>query len=115
MRAVGTWLRERGARVNAFYLSNVEQYLFPGRGYSASADEPWAHFYASVATLPLDSTSRFIRSATTGFNRGGGFAFNGGTPRFLMQQLTSSMQELAAAARDGQIRGYADVLARSTP
>ncbi len=115
VRAVGAWLKDRGARVNAFYLSNVEQYLFPGRFTTGGPDEPWARFYASVATLPLDSTSRFIRSATTGFGRGGGFGFNGGTPQFMMQQLTSSMLEIVGAARDGQIRGYQDVIGRSTP
>ena len=115
VRAVGAWLRDHGAKVNAFYLSNVEQYLFPNRGYPASTDDPWAKFYASVGTMPLDSTSRFIRSATNGFNRGGGFAFNANGPRFMMQQLTSSMMEIVAAARDGQIREYGDVIGRSRP
>lgn len=55
IRSVGEYLRERGLTVTAFYLSNVEQYLFRGRGV---ADR----FYGNVATLPLDSTSTFIRS-----------------------------------------------------
>ena len=41
--------------VTAFYLSNVEQYLFREIG---EADR----FYGNVAALPTDSTSMFIRS-----------------------------------------------------
>jgi len=55
IRAVGAWLKERGANVGAFYLSNVEQYLFRSP-FDAS------HFYENVATLPTDTTSMFIRS-----------------------------------------------------
>ena len=42
------------ATVAAFYLSNVEQYL--------SREHSWYSFCANVATLPLDSSSKFIRS-----------------------------------------------------
>jgi len=55
IRAVGEYLKERRATVTAFYLSNVEQYLF--REYDA-ADR----FYKNVEALPIDSTSTFIRS-----------------------------------------------------
>jgi len=55
IRSVGTWLRAREMLVTAFYLSNVEQYLFRESG---APDR----FYANVASLPIDSTSRFIRS-----------------------------------------------------
>lgn len=53
LRAIGHYLRQRNATVRAFYVSNVEQYLF-GDGADGA-------FYASVATLPIDSTSVFIR------------------------------------------------------
>ena len=55
IRAVGAWLRERRANVGAFYLSNVEQYLFRSTNDAA-------RFYENVATLPTDTTSMFIRS-----------------------------------------------------
>jgi hypothetical protein len=55
IRSVGSWLRDRGMTVTAFYVSNVEQYLF--RDPDASA-----RFYSSVSALPIDTTSRFIRS-----------------------------------------------------
>ena len=53
LRGIGTYLKSRGATVSAYYLSNVEQYLF--------GDNKQAAFYANVATLPVSSTSVFIR------------------------------------------------------
>ena len=54
IRAVGKYIRDRGATVTAFYLSNVEQYL--------TQDGIWGTFCANVAALPLDDSSTFIRS-----------------------------------------------------
>jgi hypothetical protein len=53
IRAVGTYVKEQGGTVTAFYLSNVEQYLQGGK---------WESFCANVATLPLDETSTYIYS-----------------------------------------------------
>jgi hypothetical protein len=54
LRAVGSYLKDRDARVGAFYLSNVEQYLVrEGR---------WQVFCDNAGALPLDETSSFIRS-----------------------------------------------------
>jgi hypothetical protein len=64
LRAVGKYVRDRGATISAFYLSNVEQYL--------TQDGIWGQFCANVATMPLDETSTFIRSGQRGFGRGGG-------------------------------------------
>lgn len=54
LRAVGKYLKEQGAVVSAFYLSNVEQYL--------ERQGVWPAFCRNVATLPLDGQSTFIRS-----------------------------------------------------
>jgi len=59
IRAVGDYVRTKGATVSAFYLSNVEQYLYQ--------DRIWGNFCRNVATLPLEMSSTFIRSV-----RGGG-------------------------------------------
>ncbi len=67
IRAVGKYLKEKGATVSAFYLSNVEQYL--------SQDGIWRDFCSNVATLPLDETSTFIR-ATRGGRYGAGFGLS---------------------------------------
>ncbi|HEX9565658.1 MAG TPA: hypothetical protein VF981_16885 [Gemmatimonadaceae bacterium] len=53
IRAIGDWLRTRGGVVRAFYVSNVEQYLFQ--------DGKARAFYDNVATLPVDDESVFIR------------------------------------------------------
>jgi hypothetical protein len=63
LRTVGSYLKERGATVTAFYVSNVEDYL--------QRNGAWPKFCANVAALPLDSNSVFIR---LNFGRSGLFA-----------------------------------------
>lgn len=53
LRAVGTYLRDRGAVLTAFYVSNVEDYL--------RRSTQWPAFCANVAAMPLDASSVFIR------------------------------------------------------
>jgi hypothetical protein len=53
LRGIGAYLRERRGVVRAFYVSNVEQYLFQDGKATA--------FYDNVAALPLDDRSVFIR------------------------------------------------------
>ena len=103
LRSVGTWLTERGARVGAFYVSNVEQYLF-------RQGDDWSRFYGNVATLPLDENSRFVRS-TSGGMRSYGNGTNG--PVMMMQQMLSPIGPLVNAARAGELMGYQDVISRS--
>ena len=79
LRAVGQYVRDRGAIVSAFYLSNVEQYL--------NQDGIWGHFCANVASMPLDETSTFIRSGGGGFGGGSG----------LMNRLGSMLVETRAS------------------
>jgi hypothetical protein len=55
IKSVGKWLRDRELKVMAFYVSNVEQYLWRESGVAQ-------RFYSNVSSLPLDSTSQFIRS-----------------------------------------------------
>lgn len=89
LRAVGTYLKAHGATVTAFYVSNVEQYLF--RNAVAPA------FYANVATLPLDRSSVFIRS-TFGRN----------------VMVVDPILDLLHAFDRGGLQGYMDVTARGT-
>jgi hypothetical protein len=53
LRAIGTYVRNHDATVTAFYLSNVEQYLFQENKQTA--------FYDNVRTLPVTEGSVFIR------------------------------------------------------
>jgi hypothetical protein len=53
LRSVGSFLKDHGVTVTAFYVSNVEDYL--------QRNGVWLKFCANVAALPLDSDSVFIR------------------------------------------------------
>jgi hypothetical protein len=63
IRAVAQYLHSVDAKVSAFYVSNVEQFLYQG--------STWDNFCRSVRALPIDETSMFIRSG-----RGGPFTAN---------------------------------------
>jgi hypothetical protein len=53
IRAIGAYVEKQGAVVSAFYLSNVEQYLFQ--------DGKARTFYENAASLPVNDRSVFIR------------------------------------------------------
>jgi hypothetical protein len=81
LRAVGKYLKEHGAVVGAYYLSNVEQYL--------EQQGLWYAFCSNVASLPLDDQSTFIRSVRGRPSNGSfGFGFGG-----LVNQLGSMKAE----------------------
>ena len=67
IRAIGAWVKEQGAVVSAFYVSNVEQYLFQDGKAQA--------FYENVATLPVNAKSVFIRPYS--MRRFGGYGGGG--------------------------------------
>ena len=92
IRAVGKYLKARNATVGAFYVSNVEQYL----GREGGIDE----FCASVASLPLDESSTFIRSERGGFTpRGGGVPRGRGFGGNFSSQLHSILGDITDCAR----------------
>jgi hypothetical protein len=97
LRSVGQYVKDHDAVVTAFYLSNVEQYLF--NEFKA------ADFYNNVATMPLDSSSTFIRT----FSGGGG----GGPFRFVT--MLSPMTEFLAEFRAGNVSQYGNVRNLSRP
>jgi len=104
LRAVGQWTAARGARVTAFYVSNVEQYLFQ------QGDEA-QRFYQNVATLPLDATSTFIRSFS-----GPRFVYDPNLPLRPQSQagrslqLVSSIPQTLQAVREGRVVSWLDVI-----
>ncbi len=104
IRAVAKYLEDHHAIASVFYTSNVEQYLF-------RQDDDWGKYYRNVATLPLDSTSTFIRSVGSGR---GFFAGAAGTPFAQLggrlPSKTSSMIELLKAFNEGRIQTYGDVI-----
>ena len=105
LRAVGQWARDRGARVTTFYVSNVEQYLFQ------QGDES-RRFYENVASLPIDSTSTFVRSFSGGRYMGADSTLTlkpqSAAGRSL--QLTSSIHDTLRAFTEGRLASWLDVI-----
>jgi hypothetical protein len=95
LRAVGRYLKAHGARVNVFYTSNVEFYLFEHGG--------WNGFLANVATLPLDRNSVFIRAHFDNGSRQGSRSSTELDP----------IGDVMSAYSAGRIRSYGDVMRRS--
>jgi hypothetical protein len=89
IREVGRYLASHDATVTAFYLSNVERYLFERR-------RAWRGFYTNVAVLPYDDESLFIRAV---LNR----------PAFTLVSLVAPIADLMNAFTQGRIRQYQDV------
>jgi hypothetical protein len=96
LKAVGGYLKEHGAVVSAFYLSNVERYLFQ--------DGIWGTFMQNVAALPLGDSSTFIRSCFDSCSQYG-------EPRSI--SLLDSMSGLLRDTTAGRVSTYRDVLAHS--
>ncbi|HEX8942941.1 MAG TPA: hypothetical protein VF785_07390 [Gemmatimonadaceae bacterium] len=100
IRSVSAYLKEHHATVTAFYLSNVEQYLF-------NQEDDWRKFFGNVGSLPLDSTSTFIRSV---FN---GMGFNRAGPGMRAQQMLASMLTQVRLFNEGRLSSYYDVVQTS--
>jgi hypothetical protein len=82
LRAVGTYVAAHDSVIAAFYVSNVEQYLFQ--------NDVWRKFYDNVATLPIDGESVFIRSIKG---------------REVLDPIKSVLREVA----DGRVQTYPDL------
>jgi hypothetical protein len=103
LRAIGAVMRERGQMLSAFYISNVEFYLYRDGRFPA--------FVENLKTLPRDARSTMIRSVFPG-----GFA--GRPPQnvpgyystSLVQPLGTMLSDLAA----GKYLGYADLVYASS-
>ena len=100
LRSVGQYIREHGETVSAFYVSNVEQYLFQ--------DGLWSEFARNVAALPLDESSLFIRSVSSRFGYAGPYQWEDGR--------ASAIDPILGLIRDfeaGRISTYYHVNVRS--
>jgi hypothetical protein len=100
IREVANYLKERNAIVTAFYLSNVEQYLF-------NQGDDWSNFYKNASALPLDSTSTFIRSVFNGMGTYGGFMRG--------EQMLASILAQTNAFKQGKLQSYWEVINSSHP
>lgn len=100
IKNVGDYLKANHVNVTAFYLSNVEQYLF-------NQNDDWKKFFGNISTLPLDSTSTFIRSSFNGMGPQSAQYF---ASMMRSQQLRASMLEQLQLFKDGKILSYYDIL-----
>jgi hypothetical protein len=100
LRGVGKYIRDHDGTVSAFYVSNVEQYLYQ--------NEVFSEFARNVATLPVDRSSTFIRSVSARFGYAGAqLAFDG---------RATSLYPIRDFVRDfqaGRLRTYRDLNSRS--
>jgi hypothetical protein len=90
-RTVGRYLKDQNATVSAFYLSNVEMYILDR--------DQWSNFCANVASLPVDSSSTFIRFVLANYSR-------------YVSRVTRGFDVLSALA---SISDFADVVNAGTP
>lgn len=107
MKAIGGYLRERGLSVSAFYVSNVEMYLFRQGNFPRYAE--------NVRALPSLPAAVIVRSS---FGRG----WRGGEPGPLPQPLPGHLSVqlmqtftsfLGLTTRPDSV-GYWDILTNST-
>jgi hypothetical protein len=94
IRAVAIYLKEHDTLVNAFYTSNVEQYLF--------LHGNWTKFYRNVAELPVGPESKFIRWIPKGTRYATALKRN--------LNALSPIAEFMKAFDNGDIRNYREVL-----
>ena len=97
LRAIGAYVRDRGAAINLFYASNVEPYLF--------ASGTWKSFYDSVLTLPLAKDATVVRT------------FFGSTSKecaamrpTIRTPVVGSMATLVDAYRNGMMKTQCDLV-----
>ena len=102
IRAVAAYLKDHNAHVTAFYVSNVEQYLF-------QQNDDWTKFYRNVELLPVDATGTFIRSVfngiTVNYQQSNGFMRSA--------SVLSSIPGLLKAFDSGELKTYYDVIQMS--
>jgi hypothetical protein len=93
--AIGRLVRQRGERVSALYVSNVEFYLFSSGTFPSYLD--------NLRNLPRAANAVVIRSVF------GPYSSSGST---YSSSHVQSLAELLARAADGRITRYTDLLAR---
>ena len=97
---IGRYVRERGAIVNTFYVSNVERYLF-------EQGERGKQFYSNVSTLPADATSTFIRAVTSDISRRMNIPIPDQPTKW--RTFLYAMQENVKGVTGGRIQTYAQL------
>jgi hypothetical protein len=103
LRAIGAAMRERGQALSAFYISNVEFYLYRDGSFPA--------FVENLKSLPRDDRSTMIRSVFPGgFPGRPPYNVPGYYSTSLVQPLGVMLSDLSA----GKYRSYADLVYASS-
>ena len=92
LAAIGDYLRKNNVTVTAFYLSNVEQYLF--------GDYTFGAFVANVKKLPINEQSLFIRSVLDRYDH------PTHVPGHLFTMLLQRMTVFVKDSDEGKYRDY---------
>jgi hypothetical protein len=101
LAAIGRHVAERGERVSAIYVSNVEYYLWRASTYN--------RFVETVATLPYDDRSVIIRSY---FGRNFGYVHPHAVPGYYSVQLLQTLESFVRENSNGDLRSYMDLVTR---
>ena len=96
--AIGQWMAQRGLRLSAFYVSNVENYLF--------RDGVYARYVENLKRLPHSERSLIIRAIFGGYN------LPDSAPGYYSTSTVQNFNELLANCAAGRCRSYADLLRR---
>ena len=96
LAAIGSWMAEHNHRLAAFYVSNVEDYLFRGRTFLRYMD--------NLNRLPRSERSVVIRSI---FGR---FGLRDSAPAYYSASTVQNLSEMLADNAAGKYRTYTDLL-----
>jgi hypothetical protein len=96
LSAIGQEIAKRGEKVSAFYVSNVENYLF--------RDGSFQRFMDNVKKLPRSDKSVIIRSLF------GGMSLPESVPGYYSTSATQTINEFVANCGTTRCRGYYDLL-----
>ena len=96
--AIGQLMAQRGERLSAFYVSNVENYLF--------RDGAYARYVENLKRLPHSDRSVIIRAIF------GGYSLPESAPGYYSTSTVQNLNELLANCAAGKCRSYYDLLRR---
>jgi hypothetical protein len=98
LAAVGQLMAQRGEKLSAFYVSNVENYLFRSGVYTKYVD--------NLKRLPRSDRSLIIRSIF------GGYSLADSVPGYYSTSTVQNLNELLANCAAGKCRSYFELLRR---
>ena len=96
LATIGRWMRDHNQRLSAFYVSNVEDYLF--------RDQVFGQYMENIRRLPRSNRSLVIRSV---FGRWG---LADSAPGYYSTSTTQNLDEMLTNFSDGKYRTYTDLL-----